>query len=234
MERVQLQVQRRDAVGKNTARKLRRSGLIPGVVYGRGFDPLPVTVDGRALRSALHTHAGLNVLIDLALGDGELGTKTVMVKEVQRGVFAREAITHVDFHTIDLTETVEAHVPLTFLGTPKGVVDGGVLEVHLRDLLVECLPTQIPESIEVDVSGLAIGQSIHVSDLRIPADVTVLTAVGEPVVLVTTPKVVEEVVPAAPAAEVPVAEAAAAEAKPGAEAKPAPEKGKPAEADEKP
>lgn len=233
MERVQLQARRRDAVGKNVARKLRRSGRVPGVVYGRGLDPLPVTVDGKALRSALHTHAGLNVLIDLALADGELGPKTVMVKEIQRGVFARETITHVDFHTIDLTETVEAHVPLTFVGTPKGVVEGGVLEVHLRDLLVECLPTQIPESIDVDVSGLTIGQSIHVSDLRIPADVTVLTAAAEPVVLVTAPKVVEEVAPAAPA-EVPAAEAAAAEAKPSAEAKPVAEKGKPAEAEEKP
>lgn len=226
MERVQLSARRRDAVGKNTARKLRRTGQVPAVVYGRGMNALPVVVDGKALRGALHTHAGLNVLIDLALSDGDLTAQTVMVKEIQRDVFAREAITHVDFHTIDLTETVEAHVPLTFIGTPKGVTEGGVLEIHLRDLLVECLATQIPESIEVDVSALVIGHAVHVSDLHVPAEVTVVVSPGEVVALVTTPKVVEEVAPAAPAAEVPAAEAAT-------EAKPAPEKGKPAEAEEK-
>jgi large subunit ribosomal protein L25 len=226
MERVQLSARRRESVGKNTVGRLRREGQVPAVVYGRGVDALPVVVDGKALRGALRTHAGLNVLIDLALSDGDWAPQTVMVKEVQRDIFARESITHVDFHTIDLTEAVEAHVPLTFLGTPKGVTEGGVLEIHLRDLLVECLPTQIPESIEVDVSGLVIGHAVHVSDLRVPSEATVVTSPGEVVALVTTPKVVEEAAPAVPAAEAPAPEAAA-------EAKPAPEKGKPAEAEEK-
>jgi large subunit ribosomal protein L25 len=226
MERVQLNARLRESVGKNTVRRLRREGQVPAVVYGRGIDALPVVVDGKALRGALHTHAGLNVLIDLALSDGDRAAQTVMVKEVQRDIFARANITHVDFHTIDLTEAVEAHVPITFLGTPKGVTEGGVLEIHLRDLLVECLPTQIPESIEVDVSGLVIGHAVHVSDLRVPSEVTVVTSPGEVVALVTTPKVVEEAAPAVPAAEAPAPEAAA-------EAKPAPEKGKPAEAPEK-
>ncbi len=232
MERVQLSARRREGVGKNTVRRLRRNGQIPAVVYGRGIDAVPVAVDGKALRGALHTHAGLNVLIDLALSDGDLAAQTVMVKDVQRDIFARETITHVDFHTIDLTEAIEAHVPLTFTGTPKGVTEGGVLEIHLRDLLVECLPTQIPESIDVDVSELTIGHAIHVSDLQVPAEVTVISSPGEVVALVTTPKVVEEAAPAAPTAEVPAAEAAA-EGKPGAEAKPAAEKGKAPETGEK-
>lgn len=226
MERVQLSARRRDDVGKNAVRRLRRNGQVPAVVYGRGLNALPVVVDGKALRGALHTHAGLNVLIDLALSDDDLAAQTVMVKDIQRDIFARDMITHVDFHTIDLSEAVEAHVPLTFVGTPKGVTEGGVLEIHLRDLLVECLPTQIPEAINVDVGELTIGHSVHVSDLRVPPDVTVLASSGEVVALVTTPKVVEEAAPAAPAAEAPAAEAAA-------EAKPAAEKGKAPEAEEK-
>ncbi|HEY3246983.1 MAG TPA: 50S ribosomal protein L25 [bacterium] len=226
MERVQLSARRREDVGKNAVRRLRRNGQVPAVVYGRGLEALPVMVDGKALRGALHTHAGLNVLIDLALGDGDRAAQTVMVKDLQRDIFSRETITHVDFHTIDLTETIEAHVPLTFSGTPKGVTEGGVLEIHLRDLLVECLPTEIPESIGVDVSELTIGHALHVSDLRLPSKLTVLSSAGEVVALVTTPKVIEEAAPAAPAAEAPAAEVAA-EAKPGAE------KGKAPEAEEK-
>lgn len=229
MERIGLEARLREGVGTNRVRKLRANGQVPAVLYGRARAATPVVVEAKALRSALHTHAGLNVLIDLSIVNGERATETVMVKEVQRGIFRRDII-HVDFHTIDLTETLETRVPLVFAGQAKGVVeDGGVFEVHLREVVVECLPTQIPESIEFDITGLAVGHSIHVRDLVLPAEVTMVTPPEEVVATVVMPKVVEEAAPAA-AAEVPVAEAPAAE---GAEAKPG-EKAKAPEAEEKP
>lgn len=233
MERVSLEAKRRDGTGTSKVRKLRLQGLVPAVVYGRGREPVPVTVDGRSLRASLHTHAGVNVLIDLSIADGSRSTETVMVREVQRGMFRREII-HVDFHTIDLTETLEAHVRLVFTGQAKGVVDdGGVLEIHLREVVVECLPAQIPESIEIDISALGVGDSLHASDIKMPAEVTMVTSAEEAIATVVMPKEIEEVAPAAAAVPEAAAEAAAPEAAAPAEGKPA-EKAAEPEKPEKP
>ncbi|MDQ7820505.1 MAG: 50S ribosomal protein L25 [Armatimonadota bacterium] len=218
MERVTLKARRREETGSNRVRRLRLAGLVPGVVYGRGREPMPVAVDGRALREALRTHAGLNVLIDLAVGNGEGQPATVMVKEIQRDVIRRDII-HVDFYAIDLTRTLEARVPLVFVGQPAGVAEGGVLDIHLREVVVECLPTAIPDQLEVDVSGLGVGDSIHVRDLRLPPGVTMVSAPDEAVASVVQPRVAEEAAPAAaeaPAAETP---AAPAEARPAGDAR---------------
>lgn len=237
MERVALAAKRRSDLGTGRVARLRRDGQIPGIVYGRGRDPVPVAVDAKALRAALHTQAGQNVLIDLAIASGDRSSQTVMVKELQRDIFVRDII-HVDFYTVDLAQKVEARVPITFVGQAAGIAEGGVFEVHLREIVVECLPTQIPEHIDVNVSELAIGDSIHVRALVVPSEVTVVTLPEEVVATVVLPKVVEEVAPAAAppeaaaAGEVPAAAeapAAAAEAKPG-EAKPAAPGAKPAEA----
>ncbi|MBI2247051.1 MAG: 50S ribosomal protein L25 [Armatimonadetes bacterium] len=233
MERVSLEAKRRDGTGTSKVRKLRLQGLVPAVVYGRGREPVPVAVDGKSLRASLHTHAGLNVLIDLSIADGSRSTETVMVREVQRGMFRREII-HVDFHTIDLTETLEAHVRLVFTGQAKGVVDdGGVLEIHLREVVVECLPAQIPESIEIDISALGVGDSLHASDIKMPAEVTMVTSAEEAIATVVMPKEIEEVAPAAAAVPEAAAEAAAPEAAAPAEGKPAEKAGEP-EKPEKP
>jgi len=235
MERVSLEAKRRDETGTNRVRKLRQQGLVPAVVYGRGRDPVPVTVEGKALRASLRTHAGLNALIDLSIKDGSRLAETVMVREVQREMFNRSII-HVDFHTIDLTETLEAHVPLVLTGLAKGVADeGGILDFHLREVVVKCLPTQIPESIEIDVSGLGLGDTLHASDIKLPAEVTMVTPAEEAVATVVMPKEIEEVAPAAAAApEAAAAEAAAPEA--AAEGKPAEKAAEPekAEKPEKP
>lgn len=233
MERVSLEAKRRDGTGTSRVRKIRRQGLVPAVVYGRGREPVPVVVEGKALRASLHTHAGVNVLIDLSIADGSRSTETVMVREVQRGMFRREII-HVDFHTIDLTETLEAHVRLVFTGQAKGVVDdGGVLEIHLREVVVECLPAQIPESIEIDISALGVGDSLHASDIKMPAEVTMVTSAEEAIATVVMPKEIEEVAPAAAAVPEAAAEAAAPEAAAPAEGKPA-EKAAEPEKPEKP
>ncbi|MBI3976080.1 MAG: 50S ribosomal protein L25 [Armatimonadetes bacterium] len=221
MERVNLAANLRDGQGKTGARRLRKSGQVPAVVYGHGRESQAVAVEGKALKATLHTHAGLNVLIDLGIqGNDGADKQLVMVKDLQRDLFTHDII-HVDFHVISLEETLEAHVPVILLGTPKGVVDGGVLEQHLREVLVECLPTQIPEHIEVDVTGLTIGHTIHAGELAIPDRVTLLTPTGAVVATVLTPRVEE--VPAVPAAAeaVPaeVAEGEAAETPAAAPAK---------------
>ncbi len=228
MERLGLKAQVRSGVGKGAARSLRRGGTVPAILYGRGRDPKPIAVDARALTAALHTHAGLNVLIDLELaGDGGSEPATVMVREIQRDIFRHQPI-HVDFHVISLTEHLETHVPVVLQGTAKGIAEGGVLEHHLREVLVECLPTQIPEQLELDVTELVVGRSLHASDLTIPEGVTLVTPPEEVIVTVVAPRVVEEEVApaaaAAPAEGVP-AEGAPGEAAPGAAA-PAGEKEK--------
>jgi len=214
MERVSLEASVRQRTGKEGARRLRRAGAVPAVVYGRGRKPVAVAVESRALRTALHTHAGTNVLIDLDIrADGAADRQLVMVKELQRDILSHEII-HVDFHAISLAETLEAHVPVVLVGTSRGVTEGGLLDQHLREVAVECLPTQIPERLEVDVSELRVGQAVHAGDLRMPEGVTLLTPPAEVVATVLAPRV-EEAAPAAPpaaeVAAVPVPEAAVGE-----------------------
>lgn len=208
MERVALKAQVRDSVGKGAARSLRRSGLVPAVVYGRGLEPRAVAVEARALSAALHTQAGRNVLIDLDLSHGEgSGPTTVVIKDTQRDLFRHQLI-HVDFHAISLTDTIEMRVPVVLKGAARGVSEGGIIEHHLREVLVECLPTQIPDQIELDVADLLVGRSLHASDLKVPEGVALLTAPDEVVVTIVAPRVHEEAVPAAaPAEAVPAAPA---------------------------
>jgi large subunit ribosomal protein L25 len=231
MERINLTAKVRPGTGTGVVKKLRRAGQVPGVVYGRGIDATTVAVDAKALRGALLTSAGMNVLIDMMIEDGAQAARTVMVKDVQRDIFRRDII-HVDFTTVDLTQTVEAHVPIIFKGTPRGVTeDGGIFEPHLREVVVECLPTQIPEHVDLDVSDLPLGKSVHVSDLVLPPDVTLVTEPEEVVATVVAPRVIEEAAPVVtPEAAAAAAAAAPAEAGEGAEAKPE-GKGKPADSE---
>ncbi len=158
---------------------------------------MPVAVDGRTFSSALQTHAGLNVLIDLDVtGGGGAEPATVMVKEIQRDVF-KQHIIHADFHAISLTETIETRVRVVLRGASKGVAEGGIVEHHLRDVLVECMPTLIPEQFDLDITELGVGHSLHASDLVVPGGVTLLTLPDEVIVTVVAPRVQEEAAPVA-------------------------------------
>jgi large subunit ribosomal protein L25 len=139
-----------------------------------------------------------------------------MIKEVQRDIFRHQPI-HIDFHAISLTDRRQFHVPVALQGVPRGVADGGVVEHHLREVLVECLPTQIPEQLSLDVSDLVVGRSLHASDLIVPEGVTLRTAPDEVVVTVVAPRVHEEAAPAAVAEGAPPAEGAPAAPVPAAE-----------------
>lgn len=184
MAQSELQVNARETVGKGAARSLRRQGLVPAVVYGKGMESCNITVDPKALKTALATDAGLNTLITLK-GKGAFDGKTVLLKETQIASIKRN-LEHVDFQTVDLTQETSVMVPVVTVGKAEGEVLGGTLSVVRHELEVLCLPTAIPTSIEIDVTALDVGDVIHVAEVevpegaKIPYDVnfTVVTCVG--------------------------------------------------------
>jgi large subunit ribosomal protein L25 len=163
-----LTLQRRDERGTRPARRLRRAGLVPGVVYGKNAEPLAVTVAQGDLTKLLHSKAGEHALVTLRLDGAGAWEKPALVQSIQHDPVDGHVV-HVDFHTILLTERLRVKVPLVLKGEPVGVKqEGGLLEHFLRDVEVECLPTDIPTSIEFDVSALKIGDTVHVRDLPAP------------------------------------------------------------------
>lgn len=166
--------------GKGAARRLRRAGRIPGVIYGHGEKTRSLSVDAREL-ARLFSHIRVeNTIISLKIEGERGGPVRALVREVQMHPFRPEVL-HVDFLQIHAGERVHLEVPIRLVGTAAGVKAGGVLQQALHDVEVRCLPDQIPEFIEVDISGLEIGHSIHVSDLQAPAGVEIETE-GERVV----------------------------------------------------
>jgi large subunit ribosomal protein L25 len=206
MER-KLKVDHRDGTGKGSARKLRAAGRVPGVVYGRGGDPVLISADARELFHILHTEAGMNVLVELRV-DGD--TLLAMPREVQRD-HLRGVFKHVDFLRIARDEKVTVEIPVHVIGDSEGVRMGGVVEHHLWNLQVECFPQDVPASIEADITHVALNDSLKVSDLELPGSVTILTDPEEIVVSVVPPQVLRV------EAEEEAAEAEAAEAEAAAE-----------------
>jgi large subunit ribosomal protein L25 len=217
MAEVKLTAEPRAGVGKGAARKARAAGKVPAVLYGPEVQPKRVAVDARELWHALHTDAGTNVLINLQV-DGD--TFLTMPREVQRDI-VRGTLLHVDFLRIRRDVAIQVEVPVHLVGESHGVKEGGVVEHHLWELRVEVLPTDVPESVEADISGLGIGDSLHVSDIKVPGNVTVITPLEETLVSVVPPPVlvVEPTPEELEAAEAAALEAAeAAEGEEGAEA----------------
>ena len=193
----------REGTGKGAARKLRAAGRVPAILYGHGMDPLALSVDSRELFHLLHTGAGANVLVDLVV-DGT--DHLALPRDVQRD-HIRGRFVHVDFLAVRRDEKIHVTIPLRIVGESPGVKAGGVLEHHLWELNVECLATDVPEAIDVDISGLEIGSGVRVSDLKVRSGVTILTSPEDSVVAVTQPQVaVEEEEEAAEAVEGEVAE----------------------------
>lgn len=199
MEKIVLKAEVRKDTGKRVAKDLRLKGLVPANVYkaGKGATSLQVTVGD--LSDVLHTKAGENVIITLKIsGEGSPKDKTVVIKEIQREPI-KNRILHIDFNEISLTEAIKVNVPLVSHGEPVGVkVDGGVLEHVMRELQVECLPTAIPEKLEVEVSELKIGDSVFVKNIKAPEGVKILND-GELIVMIVKPPKIE--VPKEEAAE---------------------------------
>jgi len=185
----------RERSGKGPAREARRAGRIPAILYGHGQAALSVAVETRDFINAMRQIEGGNMIVSLKLESGE---RTALVREVQRDPLSHE-ILHLDFQEVSLTEKVRVEVNVHLVGAAKGVKEGGILEAITRQVEVECLATAIPGSLDVDVSDLAIGDSVHVRDLQAEG-VTVLTDPDQTIATVVPPTVYE-----APAAEAAVA-----------------------------
>jgi len=199
MEKIQLNAEAREEAGKKPTKKIRNEGFVPAVVYKEGKATVSLKINEKELVHVLKTKAGANVLIGLKIGDDKSKERTVLIKEVQRHPI-KQQILHVDFQEISLTDKLTIDVPLVTKGEAEGVVkEEGVLEHVLWEIKVECLPTDIPSKIEVDVTSLKIGDSILVKDIQVPAGVKILNAPDQTVVSVKMPHVekpVEEVVEA--------------------------------------
>ncbi len=178
---------RRESTGKGAARKSRAAGRIPGVLYGHGETPVSLSVSAREFELAVRKKGG-NPIIGLSIEGGEY---TALIRAVQYDPLTHDII-HLDFQHISLTETIEVDVPIHLVGLAVGVKDaGGILEPITRELKVRCLPTAIPAHVDVDVSALNIGDSVHVSVISVP-DVTILTDPELTVATVVPPTVHEE------------------------------------------
>jgi large subunit ribosomal protein L25 len=212
---LKLTAEKREANGKGAARKLRAAGRVPAVLYGHGLDPVPLSVDARELFHVLHGSAGTNVLVDLVVNGNE---HLALPREIQRD-HVRGRYLHVDFLAIRRDEKVTVSVPVRVVGESPGVKAGGVLEHHLWELQVECLPGDVPDGIQADISHLQVGDSLRVSDLTPSSAVTVLNPVDESVLSVVIPqvRVVEEVAEVAEGEEAPAEEGEEAASEEGAE-----------------
>jgi len=217
METVEISVERRTGTGKGAARKLRAAGQVPAVLYGPKRTATHVTIDAEQFEDRLAHLEGSHLIRVLHAGgtDAELHERMVLLREMQRHPVTGEVL-HADFYEVDLTERIAVSIPLHFVGKAVGVVAGGILQPILRELEVECLPTEIPEFVEVDVTPLGIHEAIHVADLKLPEGVEVVGETTRTIVTVLPPTV--EAKPAEAAEAAPEAAAAAP-----AEGAPAPE-----------
>jgi large subunit ribosomal protein L25 len=214
MEIIKLSATRRQESGKGPSNRLRRTGSIPAICYGKDLDALQVAVSPKALRDVLASPHGKNAVIELAVeGSGNL---TVMVRDYGYHPISRELV-HADFLQVKLDQPVDVEVPVRCTGKSKGVASGGILQQIFRRLPVRSLPERIPAEIEVDISELDLGDTIKAGQVTLPEGVTVRLPEDQTVVVVAVPEKAEEGTEATPGA--PGAPAAAGAAAPAAGAK---------------
>lgn len=207
MQRPILTAEIREGRGKERAKKLRAKGLIPAIFYGPRSQTVSLVIESKELSKALQTEAGENVLIDLDIRKGnQSDRKVVMLKDIQIDPLRRITL-HTDFYEVAMDEMVTVEIPVHLIGKPEGTKMGGILEQVRRVIQIQCLPGDIPKSIDVDVSPLKIGDSIHVQDIK----------VEKAKIILETNFTIATVVP--PVVEEKVVEAVAPEAAEGAEVK---------------
>lgn len=211
-----LQAEPRTQSGTGAVKRMRKAGNIPAALYGRKVKPSNIQVHGKTFSKLLEGSASDNILVSLKITGAE--DQLALVQEVQHD-YLRGGILHIDFHAVAADEEIHANVPVTTTGEAKGQKFGGLVEAIHHEIEVRCLPKDLPEAIEIDVSSLELGQAIHVSEIAFPAGVTPRLAGDVVIVMCVEPKVEAEPEPAAAAAAAPAAgakPAAAAAAKPAA------------------
>lgn len=184
MSEVSLRAQAGRASGSRESRRIRREGQVPAVVYGSDIDPVPVAIDAHDLQVALHTEAGTNAIINLEIEGG--ASLTTMARVIDRHPFRNE-YRHVDFVTVDLKQMVTAEVAISFVGTPAGAREGGVFSPRRTHVVIEVLPTEIPSSIDLDVTEVEIGESLRIEDLPQLEGVEYLEDLDAVIMSVTAP-----------------------------------------------
>jgi len=188
----------RNISGKGAARTLRRQGQVPAVIYGHGREPLSLALNARDLDKLLSHIQAESTVIEVSVG-GQ--TAKTLIREIQRHPIKRQ-ILHVDFQALVAGEKVTVNIPIVLEGIPEGVkLEGGVLDQTLRELEIECDPSDIPDHAELDVTAMVIGDSLHVSDIKLPANVKILDDPETSVAVLAAPRAVIEETPAAEAVE---------------------------------
>ncbi len=189
MDTIEVSVDPREAGNKRVAGRLRREGKLPGVFYGPKTNPIPLQVSTKELLDSVPELEGSH-LIRMKSEIPILGDKVALIKDVQFHPVTGE-ILHFDLYEVDLTQKILVKIPLHFVGKPKGVIQGGILQPIVREIEVECLPMDIPEFLNVDVTSLEIGHSVHVRDLQVPEGVLIPSDLATTIVNVAAP-IVEE------------------------------------------
>jgi large subunit ribosomal protein L25 len=193
LERIELQATVRKSVGNGPARSLRRSGQIPAVLYGPKLEPVLLSVNIKDLENVLKQGNAFQVILNLVIQNGKKKTKAAMIRELQTHPVSGNFI-HIDFYEIDMKRQIKVMVPVITTGQSVGVELGGLLNIVRREIELLCLPGDIPEAIEIDITDLDIGDSIHIEDIPLGENVEIAADVNFTVVTVLSPKVEEEVV----------------------------------------
>ncbi len=190
MELIDLKTNIRKTTGNGPARRLRRSGQIPAVLYGPGADSVLLSVNAVEFEKVLKKSISGQVLLNLIIQNGETFNRSAMVRELQTHPVSREFL-HIDFFEIAMDRKIRVKVPVVITGKAKGVEVGGILQIVRRELEMLCLPLRVPESIEVDISDLDIGDSIHIGAIALEDDIEVLEEDHFTIVTVVSPTIEE-------------------------------------------
>ncbi len=188
MQQVKLDAQKREASGKGAARGMRRAGHIPAILYGQKNETIPIRIEERGFKNFLQDY-GENAFINLEIADH--GTENVMVKEIQRDPVSNQLL-HTDLLRISMDEPITSAASIILVGSAPGVREGGILEFPHRQLTLRCLPTLLPEEIEVDINELEIDDRLSVEDISLPEEIEILDDPNTRIVAIVPPRIEEE------------------------------------------
>lgn len=196
MDRYQVTAKRRENTGKGAARALRRMGDMPAVLYGANIDSVPLSVNIHNMEVLLNNVSPSQALLDLHIENGAKDKRTVMIKELQIDPVKFKYL-HVDLYEVKMDQQITTTVPVATTGTSKGVEEGGILQIIRRELEVNCLPGDIPDQIEIDITDLDVGDSVHVEDIPLGEKIEIPYETNFTVLTVVSPAMEKEVEPGA-------------------------------------
>lgn len=192
MATIQLDSKKRTTIGKGSARKLRSMGRLPVILYGPETDSIMLSLDYKQLEKILRGKSAESIIFDLRVdSNGKNNSKRVMIKEIQKDPVTRDYL-HVDFYEISMEKELEVDIPVYLVNTPIGVSEGGILEHIRRELKILCMPKNLIDKIEVDVSGLDVGQSLHIEDISFPPGLKSIEDGNLTIATVVAPTIEEE------------------------------------------